>query len=250
MKKETARRTGKSLRAVRLSGKLEKNLRAYASAAGATGVSLLAVTNVADAKIIYTKIHHVIPPHHNFLLDLHKKGITDFLIANKSTVTYYNFSYDRVYVNPARANSFVGVRSQASALPSGSRVGAGAPFYSGHVYSRQVFGTMAVAPIRTSGSGPWFRDRGKTRYLGLKFSIKGQYHYGWARVRVSSKQGKYHLTFEAVLTGYAYETIPGKPIVTGKTHDNNAPAASRPASLGALAAGASAIPAWRTKERK
>jgi hypothetical protein len=41
----------------------------------------------------------------------------------------------------------------------------------------------------------------------------------------------------ALLTGYAYETIPNKPIITGKTKGPDAITLA-PGSLGALAAGA------------
>jgi hypothetical protein len=51
----------------------------------------------------------------------------------------------------------------------------------------------------------------------------------------------------AVLTGYAYETIPGKPIITGKTKGPDV-VTLQPATLGHLATGASAIPAWRVKQ--
>jgi hypothetical protein len=71
----------------------------------------------------------------------------------------------------------------------------------------------------------------------------------------------------AVLTGYAYETIPNKPIITGKTkgpddgsveqQNDPGPGASlispipetpQPASLGMLALGAQGVPLWRRKE--
>ncbi len=54
-------------------------------------------------------------------------------------------------------------------------------------------------------------------------------------------------SMKALLTGYAYETIPNKPIIAGKTHGKDV-ITLEPASLGHLARGASAIPAWRGKE--
>ena len=51
----------------------------------------------------------------------------------------------------------------------------------------------------------------------------------------------------ATLTGYAYETIPGKGIVAGQTKGPDVTALD-PAHLGRLAAGASATPAWRMKQ--
>ena len=83
----------------------------------------------------------------------------------------------------------------------------------------------------------------KDRYLGLRFKINGLYHFGWARISITTTKN----TFTAVLKGYAYETVPHKSIIAGKTKGPDVTTV-RPASLGHLAAGASAIPAWRVKQ--
>jgi len=87
-----------------------------------------------------------------------------------------------------------------------------------------------MAAITSGGDswGPW--HGAQNRYLGLKFLVKGQVHYGWARLSVSKI-----FPFTATLTGYAYETIPNKSIVAGKTHGNN------DTTLGRLAQGASGV---------
>jgi hypothetical protein len=54
-------------------------------------------------------------------------------------------------------------------------------------------------------------------------------------------------TIQATLTGYAYETIPNKRIIAGQTKGNDG-MTLRPASLGSLAAGASATQASRSGE--
>jgi hypothetical protein len=111
----------------------------------------------------------------------------------------------------------------------------------------------------THFNGPWANGgKGvKNRYLGLKFYISGKVHYGWARLTVTF-DGKF---FVETLTGYAYETIPNRPIITGATKgtdDRNdveppnpaaltAPA-SKPATLGLLAMGAPGLSIWRRKE--
>jgi hypothetical protein len=69
-------------------------------------------------------------------------------------------------------------------------------------------------------------------YLGLRFYFKGAIHYGWARVKVRSYSRR--ANFTVTLTGYAYETIPDKPIIAGATKGPDEEAGS----LGALAAGA------------
>jgi len=76
----------------------------------------------------------------------------------------------------------------------------------------------------------------------LKIAIRGKVHYGWARVRTHADPWKSRRY--GTLTGYAYETIPNKPIIAGKTKGPDV-ITLRPASLGHLARGASAIPAWR-----
>jgi hypothetical protein len=89
-------------------------------------------------------------------------------------------------------------------------------------------------------SGSWVNVN--KRYLGLELKIGSKIHYGWARLNVKI-QGS---SIVATLTGYAYETVPGKPIKAGQTKDDD-DAAVQPASLGHLAQGASAISVWRGK---
>jgi hypothetical protein len=86
-------------------------------------------------------------------------------------------------------------------------------------------------------------------YLGLKFSIHGQTHFGWARFNATVDR---HRVF-AMLTGYAYETAANKPTVTGKTKGDidlvrdasRSEPAPEPASLDRLAQGAEGLAAWR-----
>ena len=67
-------------------------------------------------------------------------------------------------------------------------------------------------------------------YLGMKFVIQGKAHFGWTRLNVGCTNTKVNAT----LTGYAYETVPNKPIIAGKTHG---PDVVEPATLGQLASG-------------
>ena len=80
--------------------------------------------------------------------------------------------------------------------------------------------------------GNWFPNV-KNRYLALTFIVNGKKHYGWARVSVQSTE--HPLTLTGTLTGYAYETIPNKPIKAGQTHGRDK------ATLGRLAQGASGV---------
>jgi hypothetical protein len=64
--------------------------------------------------------------------------------------------------------------------------------------------------------------------------IEGKVHYGWARLSTPKDWDRNQRW--ATLTGYAYETIPNKPIITGKTKGPNVITVQE-GSLGALAAG-------------
>jgi hypothetical protein len=77
--------------------------------------------------------------------------------------------------------------------------------------------------------------------LGFRFVINKGWHYGWARLSVKlDKSGN----IEGALTGYAYESVPLKPIIAGRTKGPDV-ITVQPATLGHLARGAAAIPPWR-----
>ena len=101
--------------------------------------------------------------------------------------------------------------------------------------------------------GPWINV--KDRYLGLKFQIKGSTHYGCARLNIKVSK----TTITATLTGYAYETIPKKPIIAGETKGPddvsveesntalNVPT-PEPTTLPVLALGSPGLSIWRREE--
>jgi len=228
-----------------LRGKLEKRLLAYAAAAGAAGVSALALAQPAEARIVYTKTHVVLTgfPHTSYLLDLNHDGINDFSLSGG----YYFFqSGNAATLRCIPEGSLNGARVPKKgfvmALPAGVRVGPGERFNQSEFMGKVTY----VSSPPPGFYGPWVNDgRGvKDRYLGLKFMINGRAHYGWARLDVKVR-GQYIVGITATLTGYAYETVPNKPIIAGRT--KGADMAVEPATLGHLAAGAPAVPDWRTK---
>jgi len=225
-------------RAFKLSASVQHQLNMYALAASAAGVSALALAQPAEAKIVYTPAHIVLREQSNtqYYLDLNHDGVKDFTFAHAyfySVTTGFFGSWVSMTSYKENGNGVMGLNRNASALRAGVKVGP-----SGH-FSR--YGLMAgaggIARNRTqtpdtSFFGAW-ANSGKglsNRYLGLQFAIKGKVHYGWARAKVSA----FHFT--ATLTGYAYETIPNKPIITGKTKGPDV-ITVEPATLGRLALG-------------
>jgi hypothetical protein len=223
-----------------LNSKLERNLVSYVTVAGAAGVSLLALAQPAEARIVYTATHQRISGH--TFLDLNNDGVNDFEFTNHisttvgalprhETFTINSFGKLQIYgVNAT--NQVWGQGSFASRLGAGVSVGSAGQFPGG-----KIMGTFNG----TDGQphfygGPWLSGGGLHQgYVGLKFIINGETHFGWARIKVEVTVDPTKL--KAVLTGYAYETVPNQPIVTGKTTGPDT-ASQAPGSLGHLALGA------------
>ncbi len=233
-----------------LASRLEKRLLAYSAAATAAGVGLLASIQSAEAKIVYTPANTVIPTNTNFNLDLNNDGVPDFgfflytygLPKTPPPLGYHVEGFD---ITPSKAANEVWIAQSgafdcAVALPAGAKVGPGAAL--------QAHSALLWDSAGTAYSGPYtFCKWGKLAhgaFLGLKFVINGIPHYAWAHVTLSGRS--------ATLNGYAYETVPNTPIITGKTSgpisaiDISQP---QPATLGLLARGSDGLQIWRREEQ-
>jgi hypothetical protein len=196
---------------------LDHRLFAYAVAASAAGVAALSLAQPCQAQIVYTKVNQSIDPRSSYSLDLNNDGIADFTISNAIFTSDCRFGPSRcvtqsLWLFGAGTNqvwdNYNSGRQAAGLLP-GSIIGPGVRFYGYGLMDRCEATRSSVY-----GSGSWFEARGG--YLGLAFSIDGQTHYGWARLS-SQVKGRCHSS--VLLTGYAYETVPGKPIEAGQIHD-------------------------------
>jgi hypothetical protein len=230
-----------------------RRLNMYALAASAAGVGALALTQSAEARIVYTPVCHVVGKNGRYKLDLNHDKITDFTLVNTHGCNT-DFCVDVLSAVPAAGNGVVGVRGflsipYASALPRGAVIGPAKPFLGQF---------MASSESGQGTIGRWLNV--KNHYLGLKFQINGKTHFGWARLSVQVSGSAF---VRATLTGYAYETIANKAIVAGRTTSDvdekleaNQPPppalvlpASPPATLGLLALGSPALSVWRKEQR-
>ena len=224
-----------------LSESLHQRLNAYALAARAAGVGLLALAQPAEAKIVYTPAHKKIPfctgnQSLCFKLDLNHDGVPDFTIVRVRYGSFYSLDVRPPDLPKSKNHVWGGNKGShrlAYALSAGVSVGSNAVRFEPLHYSMFGYGNFSTG---SKSWGQWQKVHNK--YLGLRFSANGKTHYAWARLST---------TPDTVLTGYAYETIPDKSIVTGKTKGPEV-ITLEPATLGHLARGASAIPAWRGKE--
>ena len=236
-----------------LSPKLDKQLLAYAAVASAAGVGLLAPQS-AHAKIVYTAANVQILANGPALnIDLNNDGIADFIVDNafEQGIRHPEGNFaSALLMYPAQVgNGIVGFVSSkgwdcAAALPAGAKIGAGDGFKAGYLPLWQASGSYTRGG---TAHCPW-ASKHRGAFVGLKFTVGGQTHYGWAHVTINS--------LGTFLNGYAYETVPNQSIAAGKTNGPASIAQSsltplrlpQPASLGLLAQGASGLQAWRREE--
>ena len=267
-----SRRTPSNLPAL-----LHQRLSTYALAAGAAGVSLLALGQSSEAEVVYTPANDLIGRDGSYNLDLNHDGIVDYIITERAGKDR-SFGTVQLVSATARLGNKVNCPSAycisgltyAAALSRGIRVpsqllgwlGQGVP--------------MALREQFKTGRSVYYAfawDNVSDRYLGLRFQINGETHYGWARLTVKFHHGlPKDRTWDAHLTGYAYETIPDKAIRAGQTEGAADDATARPhstspsgatltafarkpvsrpaqfAALGTLALGADGFPLWRREE--
>lgn len=217
----------------KLSDSVHHQINMFALAASAAGVGALALAQPAEAEIVYTKTYHVIRTYEVYKLDLNHDHHTDFVITNSGTRCGTDLCFRSLGITPAAGNGVTGVTSSgdrylAFALDAGARVDSKNLLHAGAGMAE------VVEPPRSSCLwGYWCNVT--NRYLGLQFKIRGQTHYGWARLDVKVDRTTLVPTV-ATLTGYAYETVPNKPIIAGKTKGADLDPA-QPATLGSLAIG-------------
>jgi len=245
----------------------------YALAAGAACACSLYAPPVTEAKIVYKPVHRRLEQDSEFPLYFDGDRIGDFFlvfnyawedepkvdslaVCHKPTKTNYGY---QCYRSGGTSNALNAVRVNASGYVSALKAGAKIQKGNRFANSAEVLIAEAMWMSTTSSTrwfGPWANQgRGvRNRYMGLKFSMGGAFHFGWARLTVE----KATRGFTATLTGYAYETIPGKAIIAGATKEPDdgaqptpasiSPRTPTPAALGMLALGAPALSIWRREE--
>jgi hypothetical protein len=244
---------------------VQYQLNMYARAASAAGVSLLALAVPSEAKIVYTHVHKVIGSNSKLGLDLNHDGIIDFTIHNAYQFHSKSYHSAALWTTTPPTNALEGLYSfpfSAYALARGAKIGPPKNF-------KCTFACLDGRPMLSEsvaggGIGQW--EGATNQYLGVRFLDRaGRTHYGWARLTV---RGNFNSKIFATLTGFAYETIPNKPIIAGRTKEADDPTKNPdlansderglgasltsptpdkplPATLGVLAMGAHGLSIWR-----
>lgn len=223
----------------------------YTLAAAAAGVSMLAMSLPAEGSVVVTRKNIAIPLNGTVSVDLNKDGLADFEFSLTSSfvnskrhdnLTAKGLTGGKVVGRKLKPSSAPYGNPYASALARGHKIGASAHFSSADgkiTIERQVHAESAGTYY-----GNWYAI-GPDHFLGVKFQIKGQTHFGWIRLTVETG------SFTATITEFGYETVANKSVDAGlssssasaqltKTHSRG--------SLGMLALGAEGLALWRRRE--
>jgi len=238
-----AKRQGPSL----LDEVLERRMLLYVLAAGAT----LAGASATQAKVVVTSSTAVLTLGGSPLqIDLNNDGMTDFSLydggsfctGSGSGKCFLKGGVRRPPNGSTRSVTYMTMRGAQSsnemlqnqnyagpaALINGARIGSGLVFGKGGLM--EVSSHVQNAPRERGGLS---FSNVIQRYMGVRFLINGQVHYGWIGFRSVSH-------FTATLMGWAYETQPNTPIRTGIAI-SGLTRSVEPTSLELLAAGHVAI---------
>ena len=196
---------------------LLKNVKSYTALA----VGLIAADAV-QAQIVYKDVDPDMVVHGNFdaldwhdassfgsyQIDLDDDGNTDYTLRVRSDLTF-----GIGYLDPAGDNQYVNNPNNPFGTPieKGVEIGAASQEWKGLlVYPNgyNYLGTLTTLGKTIAEGGGGFT--GKTdKYLGLKFKIGSQTHYGWARLDARDDDRIY------TLKDFAYENTPDKSILAG-----------------------------------
>jgi hypothetical protein len=232
----------KSRKTIELRERFNKRWLGYATAAGAAGVGMLAASQPAQADIIYTpaNIHLTVPggigtAQASIAFDNGQDF--DVFVFNRAFPTYCSWcvGHEEVFGDVYTEVGASGRALNAGPLPKGFKIGSmgSAPKSASLMgwVSRGVPSSRRGTFKSISSAGPWAGQQG---YLGVKFDLNGQIHYGWVA-------GKGEGT-EFDITGWAYNTIANAPIDAGQG------ATPEPGTLGLLALGSLGLGFWRRRK--
>ena len=160
--------------------------------------------------------------------DLDGDGVNDVVFARIS---------GQLNVVPAANNQVSGTANQppeaggrALPIPTGNRIDASTPWQGRYRDSLLGdFGPMLANDYSIPATGPF---AGVDGYLGIRFNIGTELHYGWIRLKMDSV---FPNLARGYVTEWAYNSVPNAPLAAG--------AVPEPSTWALLGLGAAAL--WR-----
>ena len=170
-------------------------------------LTLTLFTSPLQALIVYTPLQVLIVSNGQVYLDINRDAVADFQIVLTSRgitgvcgrgQTYWEINS---YIQPLSTPNAIEISApgQVQFLPLNAEIDASRTFEN----SRETV-------YRFNGCG----NHGIAGYVGLKFVLNGETRYAWTYVSVGVDN--IHQRAQLFVSGYAYEGIPDRGILTGQ----------------------------------
>ena len=172
------------------------------------------------ASVDYTSVKLVIPNNGSYSVDFNHDLAEDLSIGSSLSAVLCadggSGTSGSVIETPAQpSTSVVSVGIYPAALPAGVSIHSRQSFIKGQAIKTHFsYGCQKLFVI-----GNWFNVN--EQFLGVQFQIDGQTHYGWVELSTKAVSSP-RAALTTTVIGFAYETIPDKPIITGATGLQNA----------------------------
>jgi hypothetical protein len=171
---------------------------------------VIAVGGKADAQIVYTDVNpdETYTADHDLELDLNNDGIVDFTLLIGAGPTRY-----AVRLAPEMGNEALGSMSGNFFYPfmlnMNDPIDPAQTTWNGSANGSYL--TMAWVYSAGGSYGNWLSATDK--YLGLRFFVGTNVHYGWVRLDVAATTS----SITVVYKDYAYNTVAEQGILAGQT---------------------------------
>jgi len=191
---------------------LESKLKTYSAIAA----GVVAATSVSNAQIVYTDVNpDVMLSDSSYMIDLNQDAVGDFNVIHIA-YSYGSTSFlNLIGLQALNNNEVLGDTIVSSTYSDIS-------FYpamldanddieeNGQIWFNSSYGMMYYNGVYGSYNfkgGDW--QNATDKYLGLRISINGKWHYGWARLDITSNGTAF------IIKDYAYESSPETQIWAG-----------------------------------
>ena len=166
----------------------------------------------ANAQIVYTDVNSVSITSGYYNLDLNNDGTTDFTFRiYDATERCFNhwppMGSKGSQISTSTSNQIVDtVFPYPNQLNLNTTIGNGTRFWSNAAFQTLSIRSRPSCVVPNIHSGYWNASEG---YLGLKLIVGADTLFGWIRLKVSTEM--------ITIRDYAYNSIPGQPILAGDT---------------------------------
>ena len=153
---------------------LQKQLKAYTALTAALGAS-----STTNAAVQITTFNHIGSWDETYDVDIDGNGVVDFKILNN-----YMPNLASLMLGMEGVNYAIGSSNYIAALNNGDIVSSGKSFYKTDGVSYWSYGLLAWYIYNdTKAYGGNFINFTGDKFVGVKFDISGNWHYGWLRFR-------------------------------------------------------------------